>query len=368
MGKQLAVAAVAALTIGTTSAAFADTCGGVYTVQRGDSLSQIADRLYQDAGKWTVIHTSNIGAIGNNPNSIRVGQRLQMTCIAGLPKGLPEGQSVLAAALAPATATQTDVTRTAPDLLGTPELPKIRLVTGDDFAPFTDRGLENGGLLAEVVTAAMDAAVGPEGHDTFWINDWGSHLDQMLPAGLMEMAYPWAKPDCESRPNEGRCATFHYSQPMFEYLVLLFVNQDSPIPFATDSDIEGRTLCRPADYTTHMLDENGRNWLAEDKITLKRPRDPAECFTMLINGEVEGVVLNEFTARDAIYALGLQDRVEAVQSRPVSITGLHVMIHKDNPLAEPLVNAVNDGLAAIKQGGQYQEIVARHMSTVWSKY
>lgn len=366
MGRNLGAAAVAAFTMMAANAVSADTCGGVYTVQRGDSLSQIADRLYQDAGKWTAIHTSNISEIGSNPNAIRVGQKLQMTCISGLPKGLPGGAAVTAAAQAPEP--DTSVTRTAPDLLGTPELPKVRLVTGDDFAPFTDRGLENGGLLAEVVTAAMDAAVGPEGHDTFWVNDWGSHLDQMLPAGLMEMAYPWAKPNCESNPNEGRCATFHYSQPMFEYLVLLFVNQDNPIPFAKDSDVEGRTLCRPADYTTHMLNENGRNWLAEDKIKLERPRDPAECFTMLVNGDVDGVVLNEFTARDAIFALGLENRVEAVQSRPVSITGLHVMVHKENPLAEQLVSTINNGLAAIKQQGAYQEIVARHMSSVWSKY
>jgi polar amino acid transport system substrate-binding protein len=344
----------------------AESCGGVYTVQRGDSLSQIADRLYQDAGKWTAIHTTNIDTIGSNPNAIRVGQKLQLTCIAGLPTGLPGGAPVLAEAATPAP--EDAVTRTAPDLLGTPELPKIRLVTGNDFAPFTDRGLENGGLLAEVVTAAMDAAVGPDGHDTFWVNDWGSHIDQMLPAGLMEMAYPWAKPDCDNFPNEGRCATFHYSDAMFEYLILLFVDQQSPIPFATDSDIEGRTICRPEAYTTHMLDENGRNWLKDGKITLKQPTDPADCFTMLVNGEVEGVVLNEFTARDAIFSLGLQDRVEAVQSRPVSITGLHVMIHKANPLAEELVATINNGLAAIKQAGQYQQIVARHMSTVWSKY
>ncbi|MEP4197521.1 MAG: transporter substrate-binding domain-containing protein [Aliishimia sp.] len=383
MRRFLGAATLAATAVAGAAHA-ADECGGYYAVSNGDTLSGIADRHYADAGNWTAIHTANLSSIGPNPNSIKVGQWLYLSCIKGAPVGLPvsidgvSGGDTLAVAPtatnqdqaqpAAATARTTEVTRTTTNLLGTPELPRVKLVTGDDFAPFTDRSLMKGGLIAEVVSSAMAASVGSDGYDTFWINDRASHLDTMMPAGMMEMAYPWARPDCESNPEEARCASYHFSEPMFEYLVLLFVAQDRPIPFSTDEDIEGRVLCRPAGLMNHILDENGRNWLAEDKITLVQPESVAACFDALVEGDVEAVVLNEFTARDAIYSMGLQNRVEAVQSRPVSITGLHVLVHKSHPQSEELLATINGGLDTIKADGQYQEIVGRHMETIWSKF
>ena len=365
MARFLCSAAVAAGLF--AGAASAETCGGTYKVQPGDSLSYIADKLYKDAGKWTIIHTNNLSSIGKNPNAIRAGQKLELGCINGLPTGLPGG-AIVSASSEPVTATTSEVTRTQTDLLGSPQLPRIKLVTGDDFAPFTDRSLMNNGLLAEVVTAAMTQAVGDDGFDTFWVNDWAAHTDTLMPAGLMEMTYPWAKPDCEAMPDTMRCASFHYSEPMFEYLILLFVDKARPIPFSTDADIEGRTICRPEGYSMHMLDQEGRNWVAEDKINLVSPVAVSKCFEMLANGEVEGVVLNEFTARDTIHALGLTDQIEPVQSRPVAIAGLHVMVHKTHPRAEDLLAVINDGLGSIKSNGQYQEIVNRHMESIWAKF
>lgn len=366
MGRLLGAAAVAATCLAGT--AWGQTCGGTYTVQRGDSLSLIADKLYKNAGLWTSIHTVNLSNIGENPNSIRVGQKLSMTCIDGLPQGLPGGKAVLAAGETATIQAEPEVTRAATGLLSTPTLPKVKLVTGDDFAPFTQRGLMEDGLLAEVVSAAMTNSVGDDGFDTFWINDWSSHLNAMMPAHVMEMAYPWARPDCEGTPNEDRCVNFYFSEPMFEYLVLLFVDKSRPIPFQTDADLEGRTLCRPEGYLTHMLDQDGRNWVSEGKINLVQPRGVNDCFELLTQGEVEGVVLNEFTARDAIKAMGLKDQVEPVQSKPISITGLHVLIHKTHPHADTLLTTINSGLSGIKASGQYGEIVNRHMSQIWASY
>lgn len=346
----------------------AETCGGYYTVKRGESLSFIADRLYKNARAWTQIHTLNIDTIGDNPNAIYAGQTLSLACVNGLPAGLPGGREVTVEAKTEAVPADQTVARAATGLLSAPSLPRVKLVTGDDFAPFTQRGLMNDGLLAEVVTAAMSNSVGADGFDTFWINDWSSHLTAMMPAHVMEMAYPWARPDCEGNPTEQRCVDYHFSEPMFEYLVLMFVDTARPIPFQEDRDVEGRTLCRPEGYLTHMLDQDGRNWVAEGKVNLVQPRSVNDCFELLTEGKVEAVVLNEFTARDAIKALGLKGQVEAVQSRPVSITGLHVLIHKEHPHADALLDTINTGLAGIKASGQYGEIVNRHMEQIWASY
>lgn len=95
-----------------------------------------------------------------------------------------------------------------------------------------------------------------------------------------------------------------------------------------------------------MLVEKGRNWGATKRYRLCVHATLRSAFSMRLHGDVGAVGLNEVTARDAVFWLGFQDRIEAVQSRPVSTTGLHVMIHEANPMAETLVSTVNDGLAA----------------------
>jgi LysM repeat protein len=52
--------------------------GQEYTVQSGDTLWGIAQRAYNDPEDWDTIYDANKGIIGNNPNLIYPGQRLQI--------------------------------------------------------------------------------------------------------------------------------------------------------------------------------------------------------------------------------------------------------------------------------------------------
>lgn len=352
----------------TTTQVAAETCGGVYTVQSGDSLSLIADNLYKDAGKWSVIHQANITAIGESPNRIVVGQEYSLPCVDGLPTGLPGGTEYVAQPVAP---TPRPTVVSSP-VLATNEsasapLAGITILTADDFAPFTDRSLPNGGLAAEVVDAAM-AAAAPDQFQTYWVNDWSAHLDPLLSNSLLDMGHPWSKPDCEgAQPDAYRCVNFHFSEPIFEFLILLFVNAENPIPFNSDDDLLGKTLCRPAGYFTHDLDKNGRNWVADGLINLERPTTVADCFEMLVDGTVDAVTINEFTGRTAISDLELEQQVSVVDTRPVAIEGLYVVVAKTHPQAEAMMDLMNSGLNAIKESGQYQQIVDQHMSAIWAK-
>ena len=62
-----------------------------------------------------------------------------------------------------------------------------------------------------------------------------------------------------------------------------------------------------------------------------------------------------------------QQTVAPVQTRPLSIEGLHVLVHKNHPNAQSVMAAINQGLAAIKENGTYQQVINRHMSRIWSE-
>lgn len=357
--KRFLGGAALALAASVTTAA-AQSCGGVYTVERGDSLSLIADRHYRNATKWTEVHRNNLSVIGENPDALRVGMDLRLGCIDGLPVGLPGGVTATPAVV------QTAAAAPAPSRRKLEQ--SINIVTAGDFAPFTDQALENEGLITDVVHTAMKSSQANDNYRVHWVNDWSAHLDPLMSNAMMDMAFPWYKPDCAGSPDNYRCANFHFSDPMFEMLILLFVDKSRPVPFAQDSDIEGRTLCRPAGYFTHDLDRADRRWITDGKITLKQPQTVKGCFDMLVSGEVDAVAMNEFTGRAAIKDLGLKDQVEVVQGRPVSIEGLHVLVHKDHPQADALISTINGGLDAIKLSGAYQQVIDRHMSNIWADF
>ena len=360
--------------------AVAYACGGNYVVQSGETLSTIADRLYKNAGLWSRIHASNRDQIGEDPSSVSVGQALAIPCIDGLPALLEQNamDAQLPKPSQPAAVPQPEpieiadvprsetVTRRAGGLFQPVGTQSIRMLTGSQFRPFTDRDMPGGGMMTEVVQAAMNAAVGEDQHRTYWLDGWDEHVDLALGGQAIEAAFPIAKPDCTTDPSQAACADFYYSEAMFEYLELLYVDQSRPLAFLQDSDLEGRVLCRPVGHQTHILDANGRRWLADAKMTLVQPQLVSDCFFQLLDGEVDAVVMNEFTARETLALMGLQVRIVPLEAQPIAISSLHVMVHKDHPQAQVVLAQINDGLSRIRADGQHQSIVARYLKAIWA--
>ncbi len=92
---------------------------------------------------------------------------------------------------------------------------------------------------------------------------------------------------------------------------------DSGFVFNQDSDIEGKTLGRPKGYYTHDLDENGRNWLRDKKITLLRLDSPDACFQALVAGTVDAVPESLFLGGDRLMALNLHGLVVPLERPPI---------------------------------------------------
>ncbi len=211
----------------------------------------------------------------------------------------------------------------------------------------------------------MGQAAGQDGYRIHWVNDWSAHLDPLLSNAMLDMGFPWLQPDCKQNPDNFRCANFHFSDPMFEMLVLLFIDTSRPLRFREDADIIGKTLCRPKGYYTHDLDKDGRNWLADGKIKLEQPVSVADCFEMLTAGQVDGVALNEFLGWTKVKDLGLKGAVEPLK-RPLSIEGLHVIISKKHWRGTTHLYRFNAGLQELKKSKRYDEIVSKHLGVFWS--
>lgn len=245
---------------------------------------------------------------------------------------------------------------------------RIDILTAGDFWPFADQALPGGGLLTDVVQAAMEAADPEQGFAIHWVNDRASHHEPLLSNALLDMGFPWSRPDCEVAPDRPRCETLMFSSPLFEVLVLLFTDKTRPLTVENEADMQGKTLCRPSGYSTNIFDQNGRNWLRDKVISLKVAASPEGCFRLLIEGEVDGVVLNEFLGHQKIKALGIEDRIAPLQGQPISVDTLHMVAHTAHPEGKTALGVFDAGLAKIRANGTYQRILDEHMTRVWGEY
>jgi polar amino acid transport system substrate-binding protein len=341
----------------------AQSCGTDYTIKEGETLAQIAGRVYGNPSQWTIIFYANQDRLGANVSLLVPGLALRLPCVGGAPQ--PALPPLATTPAQPPAASETAFFISA-------VLRRVEFLTADGFTPYTGRALEGGGMLTQVIGSAMglikDEAKGRFDFGISWVNDWAAHLNPLLLTRAFDVGFPWARPDCEGsnldQSSQFRCQRFFFSDPIYEVITNLFVRNDSRIKSLRNEEIAGATLCRPAGQQVHELDQMGRNWVKDGKITLMRPPTVDECFRLLSDGAVDGVVEAELVGRASIASLKLTDRVRLVE-QPVGLTTYHVLISKSHPHARTILYYVNTSLERLRESGEYDRIVERHLARFW---
>jgi polar amino acid transport system substrate-binding protein len=348
----------------------AQTCGTEHTVKEGETLAQIAARVYGNPTQWTVIFYANQDRLGGNISLLVPGLALRLPCIGGT-------QASPASPPAPSTSGPTAAAPPSPSSEPTfvisSLLHRVEFLTADGFAPYTGRSLEGGGMLTQVISASMNL-IKEESKGRFdfgisWVNDWAAHLNPLLLTRAFDVGFPWARPDCDGgapldQSSQFRCQRFFFSDPLYEVLTGLFVRNNSKVKSLRREEISGMTLCRPAGYPTHELDKDGRNWVKDGIVTLMRPPSVDECFRLLDTGAVDGVVEAELAGRASITSLGLSAKVRMLD-QPVALTTYHVLISKSHPHARTILYYVNSSLERLRDRGEYDRIIERHLGRFW---
>jgi len=213
---------VALLSVLRPNAAAAQTCGTDYTIKEGETLAQIAARVYGNPVQWTVIFYANQDRLGANVSLLVPGLALRLPCIGGA----QQPQTLPPIATTPAQSpTPSDTAFIISTLLR-----RVEFLTADGFAPYTGRSLEGGGMLTQVITSAMglvkEEAKGRFDYGVSWVNDWAAHLNPLLLTRAFDVGFPWARPNCDrvdlDQSSQFRCQRFFFSDPLYEVITGLF--------------------------------------------------------------------------------------------------------------------------------------------------
>ncbi len=400
-----------ALAAATGTASAQEACS-TYEIQRGDSLRELAIAAYSTEN-YSFLYDANREVIGSNPNIIRVGDVLTFPCLEEVGRAAQEpkteaeriavemaselvkaaeerAEKAIAAAEERVAAAEAEAKKASEDAViaaradaqkeieaaraegaalirkaANSEQPEIRdrqllLITGGNYAPFTDEALPNRGLYTALVETAFLRAAPEQGYKIQFVNDWSSHLDLLMPTLAFDGTFPWSRPDCDvadtlSESDRNRCETYNFSNPFYEVVDTFFSKEGSGYETSLSyADFVGTTICRPEGWSLSHMDAVN---LYEPVITLMRPVSPDDCFHAVMNGEADLVAIEAHLAEEAIMRLGYQHKI-IENPNLAAIKPLNVMTHKDNPDGEAILETLNQGLAIMQQSGEWRDIVS----------
>lgn len=320
----------------------AEACTSSYGVRAEQSLFDVAEETLGEASLWTKIFTTNPKLQDIDLMKLPAGTILHIPCA--------EEEIV---ARAPLTGL----------FQGNVEL---TLLTGSNYAPFSDLDWPGQGMLTEIVAAAFEETTHPVSYMISWEEQWSTAIEPLLDAKAFDMGFPVFKPDCVAEPAHEDCLAFHYSEPLVDLVILLYTRDKSHFEYRSDADLEGREICRPAGFFLHDLDRPGRRWLRDGKISLVQPATVEDCFQLLIDEKVDAVAVNEFLGTQTLFSLGLDDYVSA-HEKPMSLEGLHLAISKKHWRGTTHMYRFDAGLRALKNSTRYDQIVRRHLGYFWDQ-
>ncbi len=350
-----ALSSVVCLAFGSLAAATsgnAATCSNqvfAYTVSSGDTLSRIAQRVFGDSEEWALIYEypGNADIIGRNPNLLSIGVTLNIPPCPGAVRALPTSEEIANSAQA----------QSAPKFDAiVPNL--IYVVTGDDWAPYTDSSWPKGGMGTLLVQAAFEAAGLGDKIRIHHINDWNSQLQDLVPSNRYQLVFGWSMPDMKywkscDRLDESmqiRCR-YNASDPVFTISLGFFrdVGREDLKEISIE-DMSTKRICRPTGWSTFQMEENGI-----PVETLVEAADPRGCFDKILDGSADFAVVNRPTGIAIATEMGIRDSIEMA---PFTVPyKIHLLAYKDNPMnTTGYLDAFNKGLQTIIDNGLYAQI------------
>ncbi|MCU0828434.1 MAG: LysM peptidoglycan-binding domain-containing protein [Tabrizicola sp.] len=348
--KSLLAVLGAGLSLTLPTAVMAQEACTTYTVQQGDTLGDIAFTAY-GSYNYQMIFNANREAIANNTNNLPVGLQLILPC--------EDGRLTPDSELSAIIDSETERQEANRDR-NRPYAPPIKFVTANDWKPFADESLSGGGIYVRMAATSMQRGGNDRDFKISFVDDWGAHIDTLLPTHAFDISIAWSRPDCSQLDKLGEfavtmCTDFEFSDPVYEVAYSYNTLIDSSYAGARAfSDYEGARICRPEGWPTSDLEVQG---LAEPVVTFVRPKSPMECAEMLLAGEVDVYSLEVETTTANFEALGATDKVE-LNPALATFNTHHFVTAKTNARGREYIAMVNAGLAEMRETGEWYDIVA----------
>lgn len=226
---------------------------------------------------------------------------------------------------------------------GTSSAAPLKLVTGDQYPPFTGQALPNGGMLTELVLLALHEA--DHQPQLAWL-PWKRGYQATL-KGQFDATFPYL-------PSAEREAEFLYSAALYETTQKVFSRSDQPLE---PDQLSDKRLCLPLGWQPPKpllpLLQSGR-------LQRHEPQDLSTCARLIALGRDDFFVADDLLGQRAIRQAGLG--VDALRESRATLArnSLHLIVPRNRPGARELIAQFDAALRRLRDNGTYARILRSH--------
>lgn len=223
----------------------------------------------------------------------------------------------------------------------------LHLATGDDYAPFTGKGLPGQGMLTQVVRAALAE------QETAITLDWLPWNRGYLKArrGDYDATFPYVR-------SVEREAEFFYSAPIYVADQHVFSRADDRIELDDLPAMSGRRLCYPLGWQPPAAIQQ---LLDQGVLFRHSPLGLQECARLLLLKRDDLFVADANLGNSAMRIAGANQEDFHRSLASFQSNTLHVIVSRQHPRATELIERFNRGLERLKARGEYQRLIERYV-------
>jgi polar amino acid transport system substrate-binding protein len=232
-------------------------------------------------------------------------------------------------------------------LTGLAHAQPVTLVSGDDYKPYADSKLPDGGMTTELVKKAL--AEVKQDIKVDWL-PWKRGLDETKD-GKFAGTFPYLR-------TPEREKDFLYSDPIVKIQDFPFVKGGAKkFNFSKIETLAGSTICLPLGWApTPKLVE----MIKTKSIKVESPKDLSTCVKMVATNRADYFITDEAQGLATLKVSGLAVDSVVMTDVPLADTTLYLIAGKDQPGSKALLASFNKGMEAIRKNGIYAKVVKAH--------
>lgn len=222
----------------------------------------------------------------------------------------------------------------------------VRLVTGEEYAPYVGRELPAGGMLTEVVTAALQQV--DYQYSLAW-QPWKRGYQATL-KGSYDATFPYLK-------SEEREAEFLYSEPLYSVSQRIFTRHGQMLEPSRLENFSGKRLCYPLGWQPPQMLQP---LLDSNRLSRHEPADLTTCARLIAMGRDDLFIADILLGQQAIRLSGMATTQFETSQTELSSYSLHLIVPRHHPQGAQLIATFNLGLKRLMDSGVYQRIIDAH--------
>lgn len=219
------------------------------------------------------------------------------------------------------------------------------IVTGNDYAPYSDEKLPEGGFATDLVrTVLTNLGDAPRLRFLPWKRGY-----QMTAAGEALATFPYVR-------NPDREAEMLFSDALYFDLSRIVFNKAAPIAYDGMASLKGKTLCNPTGYVVYPEIKAALD--AKD-LRAQEPNDMPACLKFLDVGRADFIISSLPVIRATAGDLGLTEKIGFAET-PFKENASYLIVGKKTAGGAAFLQTFNAGLAAYKATPAYAALVKKH--------